>query len=151
MLGRPTSTTPSFKRNRLLTMTNLSFTISDSNNTPVSQYNEESSPLPPDIDEEANTGANFVHLFVELKIFMCSVGEETELFFSLYKCSEGRSVTEDFAVELTNLGMPHDVSRIGKLATLFPNIPQTELGDLCLVCKLVRRGKMQFDGMHLSP
>eukprot|EP01133_Synstelium_polycarpum_P010994 gene10994-12806_t len=83
------------------------------------------------------------HIFLDLKIFMCSVGEQTELFFSIYNKTEGRFITEEYQVGLTAQGMPHDIEKIGKLSTLFIDISKKELQtDLYLVCRLIRKGKM---------
>ncbi|EFA76538.1 SH3 domain-containing protein [Heterostelium album PN500] len=83
------------------------------------------------------------HIFLDLKIFMCSVGEQTELFFSIYNKTEGKFITEEYQVGLTAQGMPHDIDKIGKLSTLFIDISKKELQmDLYLVCRLIRKGKM---------
>ncbi|KYQ89326.1 SH3 domain-containing protein [Tieghemostelium lacteum] len=85
-------------------------------------------------------------LFLDLKIFMCSVGEKTELYFSIYNKNEGRFITEEYQVGLTAQGMPHDIEKIGKLSTLFIDISKKELtSDLYLVCRLIRTGKMLYD------
>ncbi|EGG21230.1 SH3 domain-containing protein [Cavenderia fasciculata] len=92
------------------------------------------------------------HIFFDLKVFMCSVGEETQLFFSIYNRTEGRFITEEYQVGLTALGMPHDVDKIGKLSTLFVDVSKKELqADLYLVCRLVRKGKMLVDGKKTGP
>jgi len=86
------------------------------------------------------------HILLDLKIFMCSVGEPTELFFSLYNKSNDKFITEEFKVFLTDKGMPFDVSAIGKLKTVFTDILQKELsGSLYLVCRLIRKGKLQYE------
>ncbi|GAM22716.1 hypothetical protein SAMD00019534_058910 [Acytostelium subglobosum LB1] len=86
------------------------------------------------------------HIFLDLKIFMCSVGEPTELYFSLYSKSESKFITEEFQVGLTAQGMPHNVEMIGKLSTLFVDISRKELQqELYLVCRLIRRGRMLTD------
>ncbi|EGC38812.1 hypothetical protein DICPUDRAFT_27977 [Dictyostelium purpureum] len=85
-------------------------------------------------------------IFLDLRVFMCAVGEETELYFSLYNKNEGKFITEEFQVGLTNLGMPHDIEKIGKLSTLFTDISKKELQtELYLVVRLIRKGKMLAD------
>jgi dedicator of cytokinesis protein 3 len=59
------------------------------------------------------------HLLLDLKIFMCSVGEQTEIYVSIYNKQTEKFITEEFLVVLTGQGMPYDVSRIGKLKSLF--------------------------------
>lgn len=50
---------------------------------------------------------------------MCSVGETTELYFSLYNKPEGRLVSDEYQIVLTALGMPTDIDKMGKLSTVF--------------------------------
>ncbi|GAM25576.1 hypothetical protein SAMD00019534_087510 [Acytostelium subglobosum LB1] len=86
------------------------------------------------------------HIFLDLKIFMCLVGEQSELLFSIYNKTEGRFITEEYQVGMTAQGMPHDVESIGKMSTLFINISKKELQmDIYLVCRLIRKGKMLTD------
>eukprot|EP01132_Coremiostelium_polycephalum_P004848 gene4848-6043_t len=91
------------------------------------------------------------HIFLDLKIFMCSVGEQTELYFSIYNRTESKFITEEYQVGLTAQGMPHDIDKIGKLSTLFIDISKKELqSDLYLVCRLIRKGKMLYDSNKKS-
>jgi hypothetical protein len=50
---------------------------------------------------------------------MCSVGETTELYFSLYNKAESRFVSDEYQVVLTAQGMPTDIDKMGKLSTIF--------------------------------
>lgn len=59
------------------------------------------------------------HLFMDFKIFMCSVGEVTELYFSLYNRPENRFVSDEYQIVLTSMGMPTDIDKMGKLRTIF--------------------------------
>ena len=59
------------------------------------------------------------HLFLDFKIFMCSVGETTELYFSLYNKGETRFVSDEYQIVLTAQGMPTDIDKMGKLSTIF--------------------------------
>eukprot|EP01113_Clastostelium_recurvatum_P048136 TRINITY_DN869_c0_g1_i1.p1 TRINITY_DN869_c0_g1~~TRINITY_DN869_c0_g1_i1.p1 ORF type:complete len:2087 (-),score=649.48 TRINITY_DN869_c0_g1_i1:81-5777(-) len=94
-----------------------------------------------------------VCLLMDMKILMCSVGEDSELFFSLYHYSalesgnsgQGQTISEEFVVELTAQGMPHDISKIGNIRTLFADIPVGMLPDLYVVVRVLRKGKMKFD------
>ena len=58
------------------------------------------------------------HLFMDYKIFMCQVGEVTELYFSLYNRTENRFVTDEYQVVLTSMGMPTDIDK--RWCTIFP-------------------------------
>eukprot|EP00002_Diphylleia_rotans_P033952 TRINITY_DN726_c0_g1_i1.p1 TRINITY_DN726_c0_g1~~TRINITY_DN726_c0_g1_i1.p1 ORF type:complete len:1627 (-),score=400.74 TRINITY_DN726_c0_g1_i1:247-5127(-) len=87
-----------------------------------------------------------VHLFMEMKASICSVGEDYELYFTLNRAEGGKliPVTEPYVISLTALGMPHDVERIGKQKNIFKDLTHKELTtDLYLVVKLIRRGVLK--------
>jgi hypothetical protein len=92
------------------------------------------------------TSANqqkYVQLLVEYKVAMFSVGEPTELFFSLWSEKLG-VLTEEFVVTLTDKGMPERIDQLGEMRTVFVGINRQEIAeDLCLVCRLYRSG-----GLH---
>eukprot|EP01114_Cavostelium_apophysatum_P020900 TRINITY_DN713_c0_g1_i1.p1 TRINITY_DN713_c0_g1~~TRINITY_DN713_c0_g1_i1.p1 ORF type:complete len:1705 (+),score=520.73 TRINITY_DN713_c0_g1_i1:76-5190(+) len=84
-----------------------------------------------------------VQLLVDMKVFMCSTGEPTELRFSLYNADTKKFTTEDFQITLTAHGMPEDLSKIGKVKALFKDLSESDvLGEIYLVCRLVRKGRI---------
>ena len=88
------------------------------------------------------------HLLLDLKIFMCSVGEQTEIYVSIYNKATGQYISEEFLVVLTGQGMPYDVSRIGKLKSLFVDLPLSSKemhNNLCIVYRLIRKGKLVYE------
>lgn len=100
-----------------------------------------------------------LHLLFEHKILMCPVGDPAELYFSLYNGPKNEFVSEEYVVHMTVNGMPEgiivthmnhcsthfclDLSKLGKLKTIFLDIPQRELqsGELYLVLRIVKKSK----------
>lgn len=74
---------------------------------------------------------------------MCPVGDPAELYFSLYNGAKNEFVTEEYLVLMTAMGMPQDLNKLGKLKTVFTDIPTRELqaGDLYLVMRIIKRTK----------
>eukprot|EP00026_Physarum_polycephalum_P000045 Phypoly_transcript_00045.p1 GENE.Phypoly_transcript_00045~~Phypoly_transcript_00045.p1 ORF type:complete len:1883 (+),score=230.21 Phypoly_transcript_00045:40-5688(+) len=95
-------------------------------------------------EEQKEDGADpVIQLYMQLKIFMCSVGEEAELCFYLYH-KDGRRVSEEHIEQLTHQGMPHDTTRIDKMYSVFTDITYQDIcsNELYLICNLIRKGKL---------
>jgi dedicator of cytokinesis protein 1 len=86
----------------------------------------------------------FKHLCLNVKSFVCAVGEDTELKFFLYQQSKQLVISETFVVNLTARGLPVDPKLANNMVTVYRDIhPLIPLGDLLLVCRIFRRGGMQ--------
>lgn len=85
-------------------------------------------------------------IFLELKLFACSVGEPTEVFFSVWNRATNSFVSENFYVRLTAQGMPLEESRIGNIKAVFNDIATVDLPNLYLFVKLIRIGKLDKKG-----
>eukprot|EP01122_Echinamoeba_exundans_P009485 TRINITY_DN3375_c0_g1_i2.p1 TRINITY_DN3375_c0_g1~~TRINITY_DN3375_c0_g1_i2.p1 ORF type:complete len:2320 (+),score=535.82 TRINITY_DN3375_c0_g1_i2:71-7030(+) len=86
----------------------------------------------------------FKQLCLNVKSFVCAVGEDTELKFFLYQQSKQLVISETFVVNLTARGLPVDPKLANNMITVFRDIhPLIPLGDLLLVCRIFRRGGMQ--------
>ncbi|TSM44139.1 Dedicator of cytokinesis protein 3 [Bagarius yarrelli] len=60
------------------------------------------------------------HLFVNLKSFTYNtIGEDTDIFFSLYDLREGKHISEKFMVRLNKNGGPKNPEKIDRLCALF--------------------------------
>jgi hypothetical protein len=91
---------------------------------------------------ERSAKAGPSHLFVEMQMAMFKINEPYSMYFSIYKQDEG-FVTEEFKVSLTELGLPSDVSLMGRLYTLFANVNDNDLlQEGHLVVKLYRKGSL---------
>lgn len=86
-----------------------------------------------------------LHLYVDVKMCLFSVGESTELHFALYTQKSG-FITENYCIRLTSKGFPEDTGMLGKMKTLFPNLHVKDFQDeLYLVCRIYRRGILVYD------
>lgn len=85
-------------------------------------------------------------ILLELKLFACSVGEPTDVFFSIWNKTNNVFFSENFYVRLTAQGMPREESRIGNIKAMFTDIHTEDLRNLYLFVKLVRIGKTDKKG-----
>uniref|UniRef100_A0AAY4BZW4 Dedicator of cytokinesis 3 n=1 Tax=Denticeps clupeoides TaxID=299321 RepID=A0AAY4BZW4_9TELE len=64
------------------------------------------------------------HLLVNLKSFTYStIGEDTDIFFSLYDLREGKQISEKFMVRLNKNGGPKNPEKVDRLCALFTVSP----------------------------
>lgn len=86
-------------------------------------------------------------MLVDAKAFMCSVGEASQLLFSVWNRTAQRQLSEEWQVRMTGQGMPEDMERIGQLRVVFRDLPAKDFEmaaqELYLICKIVRRGKLK--------
>eukprot|EP01113_Clastostelium_recurvatum_P012706 TRINITY_DN1660_c0_g1_i2.p1 TRINITY_DN1660_c0_g1~~TRINITY_DN1660_c0_g1_i2.p1 ORF type:complete len:1788 (-),score=598.32 TRINITY_DN1660_c0_g1_i2:101-5464(-) len=92
-------------------------------------------------------GAEVVqHILMDMKVLMVVVGDNTEMYFSLFNAATSRFISEEYQVQMTGQGMPTDLGKLGKLKTIFTNLTSRDITpDLYLVLRLVRRGNMALD------
>ena len=87
------------------------------------------------------------HLLLDVKAFMCSVGEASQLAFSVWNRTSAKQLSEEWYVRMTGQGMPEDVDRIGQLRVIFRDLPardfETPNQEIYLVCRIIRRGKLK--------
>lgn len=84
------------------------------------------------------------HIVINMKSFICRVGEETELYFYLYHAANSQIISDQFQVILTSQGAPIDTKRVNDMRTIFLDVPpMIPLSDIWLCCKVIRKG-----GMH---
>ena len=89
----------------------------------------------------------FYHVFLDVRALVasiCSPGETTELYFSLYNKNDMRFVTEDFWAVLNHNGVfAREPS--AKIHTLFTDLVQADIQEpIYLVCKIVRNGALKI-------
>eukprot|EP00058_Branchiostoma_floridae_P011871 XP_002597359.1 hypothetical protein BRAFLDRAFT_66495 [Branchiostoma floridae] len=79
------------------------------------------------------------HLYFILKNFACSVGEDTDIFFSLYDASENKFISERFHVKLTKNGLPVNVEKLHGLSAFFIDLGNQDLArELYMVAHIFR-------------
>ncbi|XP_030633164.1 dedicator of cytokinesis protein 4b [Chanos chanos] len=84
------------------------------------------------------------HLFVHVKSLMSSnLGEELEVFFSIYDGREGRPLSERFFVKLNKNGVPKCPEKTERQCTLFVDLGSSDLRkDVYVVVHIIRIGRM---------
>ena len=100
--------------------------------------------------KENDLGNERVNILVLVKTCIVKVGEPIELNFSVYNNSSGLNngfITENFVVNLNQLGMPDDHDYIDRMYSIFSDLSEQEISnsDLYLVCNIIRNGKLNFE------
>uniref|UniRef100_A0AAX7VTN7 Dedicator of cytokinesis 3 n=1 Tax=Astatotilapia calliptera TaxID=8154 RepID=A0AAX7VTN7_ASTCA len=86
------------------------------------------------------------HLLVNLKSFTYnSIGEDTDIFFSLYDLREGKTLSEKFMVRLNKNGGPKNPEKVDRLCALFTDLSNKDMKrDLYIVSQVIRTGKLCY-------
>jgi len=108
------------------------------------------SPISANLVSPAASGKKWpsgaLQLYLNVKMCIFSVGEATDLFFSLYSVGDGRFLTEEYSLALSDQGLPINLQLLHKMRTVFADLSARDFQkDLWLVCKIFRRGKLVFD------
>ncbi|CAM4734738.1 unnamed protein product [Leuciscus chuanchicus] len=93
---------------------------------------------------EAPPQASMHHLFLQMKSMMSSnLGEELEVFFSVYDSREMRPISERFFVRLNKQGLPKSPEKTERQCTLFVDLGSSDLRkDVYVVAHIFRIGRM---------
>ncbi|XP_069759916.1 dedicator of cytokinesis protein 4-like isoform X6 [Narcine bancroftii] len=84
------------------------------------------------------------HLFLQMKSLMCAnLGEELEIFFSIYDSRENQPISERFFVKLNKNGLPKFPERMERQCTLFIDLGSSDLRkDIYITVHIIRLGRM---------
>ncbi|KAG8441054.1 hypothetical protein GDO86_006699 [Hymenochirus boettgeri] len=109
---------------------------------------EERSQLQP-LDSWSPAMLNVAHtysLYVNLKNFVCNMGEDAELLMSLYDPDDSRFISENYLVRWGSSGMPKDIEKLNNLQAVFTDLSSLDLirPRISLVCQIVRVGHMEL-------
>ncbi|KAM8915563.1 dedicator of cytokinesis protein 3-like isoform 2-T2 [Spinachia spinachia] len=93
------------------------------------------------------------HLLVNLKSFTYnSIGEDTDIFFSLYDLREGKTISEKFLVRLNKNGAPRNPEKVERLCALFTDLSNKDMKrDLYIVSHVIRTGRMLLNDSKKGP
>uniref|UniRef100_A0A1A7XS27 Dedicator of cytokinesis 3 n=2 Tax=Iconisemion striatum TaxID=60296 RepID=A0A1A7XS27_9TELE len=93
------------------------------------------------------------HLLVNLKSFTYnSIGEDTDIFFSLYDLREGKTISEKFTVRLNKNGGPKNPEKVDRLCALFTDLSNKDMKrDLYIVSQVIRTGRMLLNDSKKGP
>ncbi|XP_061582994.1 dedicator of cytokinesis protein 3-like isoform X7 [Cololabis saira] len=93
------------------------------------------------------------HLLVNLKSFTYnSIGEDTDIFFSLYDLREGKTISEKFMVRLNKNGGPKNPEKVDRLCALFTDLSNKDMKrDLYIISQVIRTGRMLLNDSKKGP
>uniref|UniRef100_A0A8C2ZVH6 Dedicator of cytokinesis 5 n=1 Tax=Cyclopterus lumpus TaxID=8103 RepID=A0A8C2ZVH6_CYCLU len=99
--------------------------------------------------QEEKTLFSTVHtysLLMNLKNFVCNIGEDAELLMSLYDPDQSEFISENFLVRWDSMGMPKEIEKLNNLPALFTDLSSSDLmrPRLFLVCQIIRVGSMEL-------
>ncbi|ROI64818.1 Dedicator of cytokinesis protein 5 [Anabarilius grahami] len=92
------------------------------------------------------SGVHTYSLLMNLKNFVCNIGEDAELFMSLYDPDKSEFISENFLVRWDSTGMPKEIEKLNNLPALFTDLSSSDLirQRLFLVCQIIRVGCMEL-------
>ncbi|XP_055485491.1 dedicator of cytokinesis protein 3 [Psammomys obesus] len=93
------------------------------------------------------------HFFFSLKSFTYNtIGEDTDVFFSLYDMREGKQISERFLVRLNKNGGPRNPEKIDRMCALFTDLSSKDMKrDLYIVAHVIRIGRMLLNDSKKGP
>ncbi|XP_078522728.1 dedicator of cytokinesis protein 5 [Lissotriton helveticus] len=85
-------------------------------------------------------------LYVNLKNFVCNIGEDSELLMSLYDPEQSEFISENYLVRWGSTGMPKEIEKLNNLQAVFTDLSSSDLirPKISLVCQIVRVGHMEL-------
>ncbi|XP_031199519.1 dedicator of cytokinesis protein 3 isoform X5 [Mastomys coucha] len=93
------------------------------------------------------------HFFFSLKSFTYNtIGEDSDVFFSLYDMREGKQISERFLVRLNKNGGPRNPEKIERMCALFTDLSSKDMKrDLYIVAHVIRIGRMLLNDSRKGP
>uniref|UniRef100_A0A8C1Q481 Dedicator of cytokinesis 2 n=1 Tax=Cyprinus carpio TaxID=7962 RepID=A0A8C1Q481_CYPCA len=91
------------------------------------------------------------NLYVFVRNFVCRIGEDSELFMSLYDPNKQTNISENYLVRWGDKGLPKDIEMLNSLKVVFTDLGNKDLGreKIYLICQIVRVGRMDMkDANH---
>ncbi|KAJ6658653.1 hypothetical protein lerEdw1_019813 [Lerista edwardsae] len=85
-------------------------------------------------------------LYINLKNFVCNIGEDAELLMSLYDPDQSKFISENYLVRWGSNGMPKEIEKLNNLQAVFTDLSSSDLirPRISLVCQIVRVGHMEL-------
>lgn len=86
------------------------------------------------------------HLYFCMRDFGHHIGEDTEIYFSLYDSSKSKYLTERFLVKISKEGFSNYVEKVHSNCTFFTDLGNADLssGDIFIIAHVIRMGKMLY-------
>ncbi|PKU29375.1 hypothetical protein llap_20321 [Limosa lapponica baueri] len=85
-------------------------------------------------------------LYVFVRNFVCRIGEDAELFMSLYDPQKSTIISENYLVRWGSKGFPKEIDMLNNLKVVFTDLGNKDLSrdKIYLVCQIVRVGTMDL-------
>ncbi|MGH0116445.1 UNVERIFIED_CONTAM: hypothetical protein FKN15_017095 [Acipenser sinensis] len=91
-------------------------------------------------------------LYVFLRNFVCRIGEDAELFMSLYDPHKQAIISENYLVRWGSRGFPKEIDMLNNLKVVFTDLGNKDLNreKIYLICQIVRVGRMELKDTNLK-
>ncbi|XP_061643353.1 dedicator of cytokinesis protein 2-like isoform X4 [Phyllopteryx taeniolatus] len=85
-------------------------------------------------------------LYVFVRNFVCRVGEDSELFMSLYDPNQQTIISENYLIRWGSKGFPKEIDMLNNLKVVFTDFGNKDLSreKIFLICQIVRVGRMDL-------
>ncbi|KAL0974067.1 hypothetical protein UPYG_G00214930 [Umbra pygmaea] len=85
-------------------------------------------------------------LYVFVRNFVCRIGEDSELFMSLYDPNKQTIISENYLVRWGEKGFPKEIEMLNNLKVVFTDLGNKDLNreKIYLICQIVRVGRMDL-------
>uniref|UniRef100_A0A8C6KK77 Dedicator of cytokinesis 2 n=1 Tax=Nothobranchius furzeri TaxID=105023 RepID=A0A8C6KK77_NOTFU len=89
---------------------------------------------------------NHINLYVFVRNFVCRIGEDSELFMSLYDPLKATIISENYLVRWGSKGFPKEIDMLNNLKVVFTDLGNKDLTreKIYLICQIVRVGRMDL-------
>ncbi|KAJ3588197.1 hypothetical protein NHX12_011791 [Muraenolepis orangiensis] len=89
-------------------------------------------------------------LYVFVRNFVCRIGEDTELFMSLYDPDKQAIISENYMVRWGSKGFPKEIDMLNNLKVVFTDLGNKDLNreKIYFICQVVRVGRMDLKETH---
>ncbi|KAK9889845.1 hypothetical protein WA026_007208 [Henosepilachna vigintioctopunctata] len=85
------------------------------------------------------------HLYFCMRDFGHHIGEDTEIYFSLYDAAKSKYITERFLVRISKEGFSNYVEKLHNNCTFFTDLGNSDLNsDIFIIAHIIRIGKMIY-------
>ncbi|KAM4826766.1 LOW QUALITY PROTEIN: dedicator of cytokinesis protein 2 [Thomomys bottae] len=91
-------------------------------------------------------------LYVFVRNFVCRIGEDAELFMSLYDPNKQVVISENYLVRWGSRGFPKEIEMLNNLKVVFTDLGNKDLNrdKIYLICQIVRIGKMDLKDTNVK-
>ncbi|KAM4621829.1 LOW QUALITY PROTEIN: dedicator of cytokinesis 2 [Polymixia lowei] len=89
-------------------------------------------------------------LYVFVRNFVCRIGEDSDLFMSLYDPNKQSIISENYLVRWGSKGFPKEIDMLNNLKVVFTDLGNKDLNreKIYLICQIVRVGRMDLKESH---